>query len=90
MSLKSKLKHFLVAVGAAFLMVGVSTVSVNAAKGDRGTDQSEYQGQYGRLGYGDETFEFSQVGGYYNGAVAFTPTPTSTVNSADDGKPIKC
>ena len=56
MSLKSKVKHFLAALGVAFLMVGVSTVSVNAAKGDRGTDQTENQGQYGRLGYGDETF----------------------------------
>ena len=82
MSLKSKLKHFLVAVGAAFLMVGVSTVSVNAAKGDRGTDQSEYQGQYGRLGYGDETFEFSQVGGYYNGSFVPHWTYSSQVQSA--------
>lgn len=82
MYLKSKLKHFLVALGAAFLLVGVSTVSVNAAKGDRGTDQSEYQGQYGRLGYGDETFEFSQVGGYYNGSFVPHWTYGSQVQSA--------
>lgn len=82
MSLKSKLKHFLAAVGVAFLMVGVSTVTVNAAKGDRGTDQSEYQGQYGRLGYGDETFEFSQIGGYYNGSFVPHWTYSSQVQSA--------
>ena len=82
MSLKSKLKHFLAAVGVAFLMIGVSTVTVNAAKGDRGTDQSEYQGQYGRLGYGDETFEFSQVGGYYNGSFVPHWTYSSQVQSA--------
>lgn len=82
MSLKSKLKHFLAALGVAFLMVGVSTVTVNAAKGDRGTDQSEYQGQYGRLGYGDETFEFSQIGGYYNGSFVPHWTYSSQVQSA--------
>ena len=70
------------AVGVAFLMVGVSTVTVNAAKGDRGTDQSEYQGQYGRLGYGDETFEFSQIGGYYNGSFVPHWTYSSQVQSA--------
>lgn len=82
MSLKSKLKHFLAAVGVAFLMVGVSTVTVNAAKGDRGTDQSEYQGQYGRLGYGDETFQFSQIGGYYNGSFVPHWTYSSQVQNA--------
>lgn len=82
MSLKSKLKYFLVAVGAAFLMVGASTVTASAARGDRGTDQSEYQGQYGRLGYGDETFEFSQVGGYYNGSFVPHWTYSSQVQSA--------
>ncbi len=82
MSLKSKLKHFLAALGVAFLMVGVSTVSVNAAKGDRGTDQSEYQGQYGKYGYGDETFMFSQIGGYYNGSFVPHWTYSSQVQSA--------
>lgn len=82
MPLKSKFKHALAALGVAFLMVGVSTVSVNAARGDRGTDQSEYQGQYGRLGYGDETFEFSQVGGYYNGSFVPHWTYGSQVQNA--------
>lgn len=82
MSLKSKLEHFLVALGAAFLMVGVSAVSVNAAKGDRGTDQSEYQGQYGKYGYGDETFQFSQIGGYYNGSFVPHWTYGSQVQNA--------
>lgn len=63
-------------------MVGVSTVTVNAAKGDRGTDQSEYQGQYGRLGYGDETFEFLQIGGYYGGSFVPHWTYSSQVQNA--------
>ena len=82
MSLKSKIKHGLVALGAAFLLVGFSTSTVNAARGDRGTDQSEYQGQYGKLGYGDETFQFSQIGGYYNGSFVPHWTYSSQVQSA--------
>ena len=82
MSLKTKIKHFAVAVAAAFLLVGISTTTANAAKGDRGTDQSEYQGTYGKTGYGDETFEFSQIGGYYNGSFVPHWTYTSQVQSA--------
>ncbi|WP_086129248.1 GH25 family lysozyme [Limosilactobacillus reuteri] len=63
-------------------MAGVSTVTVNAARGDRGTDQSEYQGQYGRFGYGDETFQFSQIGGYYNGSFVPHWTYGSQVQNA--------
>ena len=68
MDYKRKLKRLAVALATAFLMVGAVSVSAYASKGDRGTDQSEYQGAYGRPGYGDETFEISQVGGYYNGS----------------------
>src|SRR5699024_5751163 len=54
----------------------------NAAKGDRGTDQSEYQGQFGKYGYGDETFEFSQIGGYYDGSFVPHWTYSSQVQNA--------
>lgn len=64
---KNILRTIAVALAAVFLL-GASTQTANAAKGDRGTDQSVYQGAYGKAGYGDETFEFSQVGGYYNGS----------------------
>lgn len=65
---KNKLIKFLtVAIAAVFFIAGGATVS-HAAVGDRGTDQSEYQGAYGKPGYGDEKFMFSQIGGYYNGS----------------------
>ena len=65
---KNKLIKFLTVVFAAvFFIAGGATVS-HAAVGDRGTDQSEYQGAYGKAGYGDEKFMFSQIGGYYNGS----------------------
>lgn len=82
MSLKTKIKYIAVAIAAAFLLVGISTTTANAAKGDRGTDQSEYQGTYGKNGYGDETFEFSQIGGYYNGSFVQHWTYNTQVSNA--------
>ena len=61
------IKLLAVAIVAVFFIAGGATAA-NAAVGDRGTDQSEYQGAYGRSGYGDEKFMFSQIGGYYNGS----------------------
>lgn len=82
MSLKTKIKHIAVAVAAAFLLFGISTTTANAARGDRGTDQSEYQGQYGRTAYGDETFQINQIGGYYNGS--FVPHWTYSTQTQSD------
>lgn len=82
MSLKTKIKHIAVAVAAAFLLTGVATTTANAAKGDRGTDQSEYQGAYGHSGYGDETFQINQIGGYYNGS--FVPHWTYSTQTQSD------
>ncbi|MQB68492.1 endolysin [Lactobacillus reuteri] len=62
--------------------MSASTQTANAAKGDRGTDQSVYQGAYGKAGYGDETFEFSQVGGYYNGSFVPHWTYNTQVSNA--------
>lgn len=76
-----KIKHLLVALMAAFLLVGVAGTA-QAAVGERGTDQSVYQGAYGRAGYGDEKFMFSQVGGYYNGRFVPHWTYNSQVNTA--------
>lgn len=64
---KKSLLKLLAVVAAAAFFVGASSASTQAAVGDRGTDQSEYQGAYGKPGYGDERFMFSQIGGYYNG-----------------------
>lgn len=65
---KNKLIKFLAVAIAAVFFVAAGSGAANAAVGDRGTDQSEYQGAYGRSGYGDEKFMFSQIGGYYNGS----------------------
>lgn len=81
------LKRFLkkaTATVAAVVMVlpllgGVQTAY--AAKGDRGTDQSVYQGQYGRTAYGDETFQINQIGGYYNGS--FVPHWTYSTQTSN-------
>ena len=78
---KNILRTIAVALAAVFLL-GASTQTANAAKGDRGTDQSEYQGAYGKAGYGDETFEFSQVGGYYNGSFVPHWTYNTQVSNA--------
>ena len=67
---------------AALFFVGASSASTQAAVGDRGTDQSEYQGAYGKQGYGDEKFEFSQIGGYYNGSFVPHWTYNSQVQTA--------
>lgn len=45
----------LAAFTLTFPLIGGS-INAFATKGDRGTDQSVYQGQYGKTGYGDETF----------------------------------
>ncbi|WP_251575298.1 GH25 family lysozyme [Limosilactobacillus agrestimuris] len=78
---KNILRTIAVALAAVFLL-GTSTQTANAAKGDRGTDQSVYQGAYGKAGYGDETFEFSQVGGYYNGSFVPHWTYSTQVSNA--------
>lgn len=65
---KNKLIKFLTVVLAAVFFVAAGSGVSHAAVGDRGTDQSEYQGAYGKAGYGDEKFMFSQIGGYYNGS----------------------
>lgn len=78
---KNILRTIAVALAAVFLL-GASTQTANAAKGDRGTDQSAYQGAYGKAGYGDETFMFSQIGGYYNGSFVPHWTYNSQVSNA--------
>ena len=78
---KNILRTIAVALAAVFLL-GASTQTANAAKGDRGTDQSVYQGAYGKAGYGDETFELSQVGGYYNGSFVPHWTYNTQVSNA--------
>lgn len=65
---KNKLIKFLTVVFAAVFFISIGSTVSHAAVGDRGTDQSEYQGAYGKSGYGDEKFMFSQIGGYYNGS----------------------
>jgi len=79
---KHKLIKFLtVAIAAVFFVAAGSGVS-HAAVGDRGTDQSEYQGQWGRTGYGDEKFQINQIGGYYDGR--FVPHWTYSTQTQSD------
>ncbi|WP_242362062.1 LysM peptidoglycan-binding domain-containing protein [Limosilactobacillus antri] len=83
--MKVKFKRLLTALFAVFFIAFVSvmvTTTANAAVGDRGTDQSEYQGTYGRSGYGDEKFQINQIGGYYNGR--FVPHWTYGTQTSSD------
>ena len=75
------LKILTVAVAAVFFIVAGSNVTY-AAKGDYGTDQSMYQGVYGKTGYGNEKFQINQIGGYYNGT--FYPHWTYNTQTASD------
>ena len=65
---KDRLIKILAVVFTTVFFVAAGSGVSHAAVGDRGTDQSEYQGAYGKYGYGDEKFMFSQIGGYYNGS----------------------
>lgn len=68
MSLKSKFKHALAALGVAFLMVGVSTVSVNASQRLYGGDYSKYQTNlFNNTGH--DSFAIDQIGGDVNGYI---------------------
>ena len=70
-------KQIAVALAAAFLVAPIATgmvelnsqqlPAVQAAKGERGTDQSRYQGPQGRTAYGDEKFQINQMGGTVDG-----------------------
>ena len=75
------LKILTVAVAAVFFIVAGSNVTY-AAKGDYGTDQSMYQGVYGKAGYGNERFQINQIGGYYNGT--FYPHWTYQTQTSSD------
>ena len=58
----------MVAVGAAFLMVGVSTVSVNASQRLYGGDYSKYQTNlFNNTGH--DSFAIDQIGGDVNGYI---------------------
>lgn len=79
---KNKLIKILTVAIAAVFFVAAGATAGHAAVGDRGTDQSEYQGAYGRSGYGDEKFMFSQIGGYYNGSFVPHWTYNTQVSNA--------
>lgn len=78
---KRLIKLLTVAIAAVFFIAAGSSVS-HAAVGDRGTDQSEYQGTYGKPGYGDEKFQINQIGGYYDGR--FVPHWTYSTQTQSD------
>lgn len=77
-----------VALAAAFLVAPVTTgmvelnsqqlTVVKAAKGDRGTDQSRYQGPQGRTAYGDEKFQINQMGGTVDGYTMYDQNTYAT------------
>lgn len=79
---KNKLIKFLTVAIATVFFIGVGATAANAAVGDRGTDQSEYQGQFGKPGYGDEKFQINQIGGYYDGR--FIPHWTYSTQTQSD------
>lgn len=90
--LNKAIKGLTVALATAFLIAPFATGAVTlpnqqptivkAAKGDRGTDQSKYQGAYGKAGYGDEKFQINQIGGTTDGYHVYDqwtyPTQTAT------------
>lgn len=78
--LKKFLKKTVIALAVVVMVMPLLGSVASAAKGDRGTDQSEYQGANGKQGYGDEKFQINQVGGYYNGR--FVPHWTYTSQTA--------
>lgn len=67
MSLKSKLKHFLAALGVAFLMLAVPVVS-NASQRLYGGDYSKYQTNLFN-NTGRDSFAINQIGGDVNGYI---------------------
>lgn len=67
MSLKSKLEHFLAAVGVAFLMLAVPVVS-NASQHFYGGDSSKYQTNLFN-NTGRDSFAIDQIGGDVNGYI---------------------
>lgn len=67
MSLKSKLKHFLAALGVAFLMLAVPVVS-NASQHLYGGDYSKYQTNLFN-NTGRDSFAIDQIGGDVNGYI---------------------
>lgn len=79
---KHKLIKLLTVVLAAVFFVTAGGSVSHASVGDRGTDQSEYQGAYGKAGYGDEKFQINQIGGYYDGR--FVPHWTYSTQTQSD------
>ncbi|WP_323064403.1 LysM peptidoglycan-binding domain-containing protein [Limosilactobacillus reuteri] len=78
------LKKIVVLAGVitVFAPIFGNATTAYAAKGDRGIDQSVYQGAYGKQGYGDEKFVINQIGGTTTGWNLYDqwtyPTQTST------------
>ncbi|PWT34047.1 glycoside hydrolase [Limosilactobacillus reuteri] len=78
------LKKLVVLAGVitVFAPIFGNATTAYAAKGDRGIDQSVYQGAYGKQGYGDEKFVINQIGGTTTGWNLYDqwtyPTQTST------------
>ena len=72
----------LAGVTTVFAPIFGNATTAYAAKGDRGIDQSVYQGAYGKQGYGDEKFVINQIGGTTTGWNLYDqwtyPTQTST------------
>lgn len=79
---KNKILNILAVVFAAAFFLAAGSSTSYAAKGDYGTDQSMYQGAYGKAGYGNEKFQINQIGGYYNGK--FVPHWTYQTQTSSD------
>lgn len=79
-------KRLLVAIAALF-MIGGTTITAEAAKGDQGVDWAKYQGANGVFGYPSDKFVISQLGGTVHGSIYEQWTyPTQVASAIAAGK----
>lgn len=72
----------IIAACAALLMLGVTAITAEAAKGDQGVDWAVYQGANGKFAYSSDKFVISQAGGTIHGKLYDQWTYKTQVASA--------
>ncbi len=77
-----KKKITLLSLVMALFLLPIFPTSVDAAKGDQGTDVAVYQGAQGRFGYAHDKFTIAQIGGYNAGGLYDQWTYPTQVSSA--------
>lgn len=82
-----KKKITLLSLIMALFLLPVLPSTVEAAKGDQGTDVAVYQGAQGRFGYAHDKFTIAQIGGYNaNGLYNQWTYPTQVSAAIAQGK----